>query len=479
MAVFASRRSLGGLLLGTLAVLAAACGGASTPPPPPGQTLVPGTGSFILLGKDQPLDNLLKFEITLTSVVLNPGNVSVLPQPVRLELTSLQMTQELVRLAQNIPPGTYTSVTLTFANPEIKFCPDPPAACDNPIEVQPPLQTTSVTVNVTFGIASGQLTGVLLDFNLASSVVTDPITGNITAINPVVTATVLNITGLAGEFEDEVGRVISVSVNPTSPTSGTFVFEPFSSCQQVTITVNSATEFEDFNEAIPPLANSFSSVQPGQILEVDADIRGDGTFLAEEVGLEEQDEAVDDEAEGLIVAVTRDPGTNEVTQFQMVLFDVAPCPATLPAQDLITVNVPASGVQFRIDDDGFVVNTNLFNDRTDLDVGQKVDVDATVAFTTSTTSITAEKIKLEDQTIRGTVIAGSIAPPSFSLDPNAALFPDQSITVQTVTGQTRFDDLPNGVASLVSNQAVRVKGLLFRLGAGEQSMLAKRVDGTP
>ncbi|MFQ5744921.1 MAG: DUF4382 domain-containing protein [Acidobacteriota bacterium] len=467
----------------SLALLGAGCGGGSTAPPPPAGVPAPGGGTVVVVGQDAPADNIVKFEVDLMSVVLNPGNVSVLPQPERIELTSMQLEPELIRLAQGIPAGSYTSITLTLANPEVKFCPDtiPPTVCTdaNIQEVEPPLTNSSVTVNISFSVVAGQVTGLVVDFDLAASLVTDPITEAITGVDPAavgaVTVTLLDITGVQDELEDITGRV--VSLNRTSSTSGTFVFEAFSSCDQITVTVDADTEFEDFDEANPPLANTFDGVQANQIVEVDIDIEGDGGMVAEKVELE--DELDDDDFEGLIIETTRD-GADRVTEFVMVLLEEPPCIASVPATDLITVTVPTDGsVIWRIDDDDFIVAATRFDEPAELEIGQKVDVDPVEDVTTATTAITAEKIKLEDQTIRGTVVTGSIVTPNFELDPNAALFPDQSIEVETVTGQTRFDDLPNGVASLTNNQAVRVKGLLFRLSAGVQQFFAKRVDGTP
>ncbi len=480
MGSFASPRSVGGLLVFARVLLAAGCSGSSTDPPP-GQAPGALSGSLALFGQDAPLDNLVKFEITVTGITLNPGNVQVsLPAAgVRLELTSLQITTDLIRLDQNIPAGTYTSVDLTFANPEIKFRRE--TAPFDIIELEPPglaLQPSSVTVNVSFSIASGLLTALLVDFDLRAMVVTDPTNNDaITGIDPAgnIAVSLVNVAGDVGEFEDEVGRVVSVNA-----TDSTFVFEPFSSCQQVTITTDISTVFEDFGKATPPLADAFASLQANQIVEVDADLRIDGTFLAEKVEFE--DDAMEDEIEGLIVDVTRDSVTGNVTQFQIVLFDVAPCTATLPADDIFTVNVPTDGsVRFCIDDDGFAIPFGVsFDGPKDLEVGQKVDVDPAVAdlsTITSATPITAEKIKLEDQTIRG-IVANPIADPTFELVPAAALFPDSPITVRTSL-ETEFDDLPNRVGSLSVNQTVRVKGLLFLNSISELELVAKRVDGTP
>ena len=474
MRSFAWSRSVGGLLVFVLVLLAAGCSGSSTVPPP-GQGSGALSGSLALFGQDAPLDNLVKFEITVTGITLNPGNVQVsLPAGgVRLELTSLQITTDLIRLDQNIPAGTYTSVDLTLANPEIKFRDETTGAIVELEDTQLPLQTSSVTINVSFSIVQGQLTALLFDFDLRAMVITDA-GGNITGVNPSgnITISLVNVAGDVGEFEDEIGRVVSINA-----TDSTFVFEPFSSCQQVTITTDTATVFEDF----APLANVFASLQVDQIVEVDADLRVDGTFLAEKVEFE--DDTMEDEIEGLIVEIpagARDAVTGAVSQFKMVLFDVAPCTANLPASDIFTVNVPTTpgAVDFRIDEDDLSVDPALFDGPEDLEVGQKVDVDPVEAL--GTDPITAEKIKLEDQTIRGTV-NGSPAAPNFELSPGSSLFtdPDNSITVRT-SSVTEFDDsLPLDVASLLVNQPVRVKGLLFRDLAGELIFEAKRVDGTP
>lgn len=440
------------------AVLVAGCGGgggsSSSTPPPPGAG--PGLGSAAVSIQDAPLDNLVKFEITVVNITLNPGNVSVLPSPKEIELTSLQLQPQLVRLAQNIPAGNYTSVTLQLQDAEIKFCPEPPTACTpqsvQEVEIN---QTFVVSRDVNITVTSGQMVGLLIDFDLAASVTQT--SNTITGLNPTFTVSVVNVGAQDDEFEG-TGRV--VSVNPQSATAGTFVLEVFGPCQQVTITVDANTEFEDF-------ADDFNSLAVNQIVEVDADLQLSGTLLAEEVELEDLEEG--NEAEGVIISVERDGVTQEVDSFTLVLHEVLPCSVTPPSTDLLTVAVN-TGTEFRIDDDGLSIDPSLtFEDSTDIDVGQKVEVDPEG---TLGASITAEKIKLKDQTIRGTV-NGTPTPPNFELDPASGLFPDQSITVQT-SSDTEFDDV-SGVSGLANGRNVRVRGLLFRTGAGQQSLVAKKV----
>ena len=451
-------------ILCALALAGASCGGAGVGTPSLGGGTSTGSASIFIT--DQPAADLVKLELTVTSIVFNPGNVSVLPQPKELEVTSLQMKQELFRLASNIPAGSYTSITFTFApTAEVEFFNSGTGSIQ---EVNVPVSPASVTVNVNFMISQGQTTGLLIDFNLPGSLVTNA-QGIITSINPMLTAIV--VTPLPDEFEEEAGRVVSVS--PTSTTAGTFVLELFDSCQQVTITVSANTEFEDFDEAVPPLPNTFASLMAGQVVEVDADLQANGTLLAKEVELEDDD--IEDEAEGLIVSVTRN-GSDEVTQFMMVPFEIAPCSAAVPTANTITVTVPSSGVEFRIDKEDLPVSNNLFDNRTKLDVGQRVDVDPTGSLSSGTTAITAEEIKLKDQTIRGTVI--SILPPTFRLDPSSDLFPDQDIVVLTFNN-TEFDNPPGSIAGLAGGDKVRVRGLLFRLGPGQHQFAAKHVREDP
>ena len=451
------------------ATVMTACGGGSSP----AGGVQSGTGALAISMGDGPLDNLVKFEITVVNITLNPGNVSVLPQPVEIELTSLALEPQLIRLASNIPAGNYTSITIQFSNPEIKFCPDPPTACteQNIQEISPPLQNVSVTINVNFSITGDATSAVVVDFDLRSSVVGGT-SGPITGVNPMLTAQVINVSGEPDEVEAE-GRV--VSVNRTSDTAGTFVLELFENCQQTTFTVDSSTAFEDFNEV--ELANSFASLVADQFVEVEADLRSDGTLLAKKVELAEESD--NEEIEGLVLSVQRDGG-GAATSFTLLAQQAVPCTATIPTDDTITVTVSSSSPPaFRIDaneEEESAIDSNLFNDPTDLAVGQKVEVDPMEPLSSS---ITAQQITLKRQTIRGAV-SGTPTPPTFELNPFLGLFDVDDgnglITVIT-SSQTEFDGV-TGVSSLTNGREVAVKGLLF-LNAGQLELVAEKVDATP
>jgi hypothetical protein len=136
--------------------------------------------------------------------------------------------------------------------------------------------------------------------------------------------------------------------------------------------VNASTEFEDFDEQ--GLANNFNSLMAGQMVEVEADLQSGGTILAKEVELE--DNEVEDEAEGLIISVTRNI-SDEVTQFVLSPLETVPCGAADLRQLHYGGRPGQRGPEFRIDEGDLPISSSLFDNRTKLDVGQMVEVDPT------------------------------------------------------------------------------------------------------
>ncbi len=65
---------------------------------------------------------LLSFAVTLTGATLNPGSVDLLSGkgPMPIEVKRLE-TESVFLSTANVPPGTFTSLALTFANPELTF----------------------------------------------------------------------------------------------------------------------------------------------------------------------------------------------------------------------------------------------------------------------------------------------------------------------------------------------------------------------
>src|SRR2546428_11422357 len=94
------------------------CGGSMSNP------LQPGRPALSVTVTDTPPAgvSILSFEVSVTGATLNPGNVDLLAGrgPVRIEVENLETESGFLNTAR-VAPGTYTSLNLTFANPELTF----------------------------------------------------------------------------------------------------------------------------------------------------------------------------------------------------------------------------------------------------------------------------------------------------------------------------------------------------------------------
>ena len=108
-------RAISTLFLSLALLMVSGCGGGggTTPPPPP------GSAPMTLFVRDAGAEKLLAFEIQLTGAALVSGTTeqSILAAPVELELKNLQLATMPLSL-NNVREGTYTTLRLTFANPE-------------------------------------------------------------------------------------------------------------------------------------------------------------------------------------------------------------------------------------------------------------------------------------------------------------------------------------------------------------------------
>ncbi len=437
--------------------------------------------------RDAPANNILKFEITVDRVRINPGNVVILglANSKDLELIGIGSEPTFLSKIGFITPGQYSDVTVTFSSPEITFCPDPGTDCRGAEKITPTLPTTTATASVNFSVDLNTTTALLLNFDIPASLVTD-VGGNITEIAPVLTASVVDIDTQVDEFR-EIGEVVAVS--RTTATTGTFSLRSFTTCETVTFSVEDTTAFEDYDE-LGFLANIFDNFEIGQFVRVTSDmertgegnVTGDTRRLAVNIEVEELNQGNEQVIVGPIVAITRDPDTFEVVDFSMFIRTTQPCPILNLADSFSIVAMTLSGLDatnFRVDGNEFtkslgMLDPTLFDDPDDLAVGQEVKVDPIGDIGPT---VTAGDLNLQLQEIRGTVAVTPTPPnPNFELDPTLDLFPDQSITVVTAT-PTAFVGIM-GVEGLMETQSVLVRGWLT-LELGELVFYAEKVELIP
>src|SRR5713226_3159516 len=272
----------------------------------------PGAAAVSVTMTDTPPAGvtLLSFEVSVTGATLNPGSVDLLggKGPIQIEVKQLETESAFLSTA-TVPAGTFTSLTLTFANPELTFKNDTGAALAGcavgaVCEIKPTGMLTStidfpgsgvvimtnspagIQVDVNPGTILGATLGV--DFSLAGAVSVQELT-----MKP------------AGELDDlddlrgAVQNLDTMNKKFTLHTSG----------GDFPITTDNNTEF-DFEACA---ANNFICLQNNQVVDVDAKLMAGGVFLAKRIGFE--DDAEDDELAGVVFKI------DDATHFEMVVLD--------------------------------------------------------------------------------------------------------------------------------------------------------------
>jgi len=451
-------RVLASLILLSFAWLAG-CSGGST-------NIMSGGGSapFSLTMTDTPpaTVTVLSFEVTVTSAVLNPNNVSLISTPTKIEVKHLE-TEAAFLSTVNVPAGTYSSITLNLTNPELTILNSGPAitafgqTCNTGqvCEFKP-----NVAANVTISssppfplvVSGSSPTGLLVDLNL-NNLISNTLGIDFTAAGAV-TVTQLTGAGLPQGQLEEIEDLVGVVANKDA-TNNQFSLQTTQG--NFLVKVDTTTEFEKFDQA-GCSANNFTCVANGQIVEVDLRLMAAGGFLAKKIELE--DAALDDELEGVISSVTSS------TQFKMVVIEELRDIASVEVGNPVTVNLQV-GASFRVDTDGLNVPSGLqaaFEGATDtsqLLPGQEVQVRVRSLLAGPPITVSTDRVRLRFSRFRATV-TGAPSGFIFNVTNLPSLFTSAGITqirVQT-SSQTEFEGV-SGVSALNSGDTVSLRGLLF------------------
>lgn len=403
---------------------------------------------------------IVKFELTVNMITLtgsggtaNTGNL--LTKPAEVEFSHQAGTFETLTVT-NVPPGTYSGATVTVSNPEVVVLTGSPPA---PAKVPATLTSGTVTVSfaspITFGPNSNSVLN--LDLDLAASVTLNgnPITS--ATVTPAFTATASTVAVNVNDDEDEIDDLHG-SVKAINAPNFTITTQS----GDVTFVTNSSTRFKDG-------LTQLSDLKVGAIVEVDADMQANGTLLATKVELEGEREG--DEVEGIISDVTSSgtpPVATKITIIHQVDSDGSSSIAPLTVD--VTIN---NNTRFSVRTDKLTLTTVPAFDAAHIGKGQRVEADAS---SVSSPPIVADRLKLREQAIIGT-IAATPAPTATGF--TVTLAPGSALA--TLSGQTSIPvSIVNGTkiksgASLAAGATVRVRGLVFVNGSA-YSAIAARID---
>lgn len=462
------------LLFLTLALIVAAtfnggCGGSSTMAPPP----VPNSAQVSVSMTDAPPAGVtvMSFEVSLTGASLNPGGADLLAGkgPIRIEVKHLETEAAFLSTA-SVSPGTFSSVNMTFANPELTFQNNTGAvlagcAVGAVCEIKPTGTLTS-TVNFPspgFTLNASSSAGLLVDVNL--NTLLSPALGVDFGASGATSVQQLPQPAQEGGQVEELDDLIGIVANKDG-TNNQFTLQTTQG--NFTVSVDSSTQFENFSSCT---SSNFTCVLNGQSVEVDLVMMAAGSFVAKKIELE--DDAADDELEGVVFKI------DSATQFEMVVVEELRDVANVSVGNPIIVTLQ-SGAGFQLDTNGLSVPSTLQQafesavDTSQLVVGQDVQVRDRSLSAGPPITIATDRVRLRMTRFTATE-SGAPSGSNFNVASLPGLFTGAGITqiqVQT-SSQTNFENVI-GIADLADGAIVSLRGLLF-LSAPNPVLIADKV----
>jgi hypothetical protein len=452
------------ILAGMLIVGCGGGGGTPAPPPPP-----PATSSTQIRVGDATTDRVLAYQVTIGNISLTPtgsGSSQQIQVPTnRIDLSHMAGKLEPLVIV-NAPQGTYASATVNIANPVVIYLSGVGTLATALGSSQ------SVTVNFSPALTIGTSPAILnIDINAASTLSTD-VSGNVINVtfpsssitvstSPIVTENLQQDT--TGEIESVVGQVAGIS-------GANFTLNGAQGGGQLVFATDGSTLFLGGLTNLASLTN--------QIVRIDGTTRADGTLLARRVeGVESQ---TGSEVNGVITSVIGAPAA---------FLTIVSQGGTGSGMDSSKIggpfNINVSGVaagnfgvnQGRTDFTGLAVPSATFPfDATTLRAGQRISIGSPGSVPLINGTITADKIRLEQQAVTGvvsnfTVGTGGAATFDLTLPSTSLLVGTLTPTVVHVFQQPGTD---NRFGTISNTKTVRVRGLLFWTGS-TFNMIARRI----
>ena len=438
------------------------CGGSTSGSDPGGED----QASVFTVGTDAPLPSVVSCQIMVTGVTINNGttNVPVLTTPQVVDFAQLSGLHQLLDL-NAVPPGTYSSATVTIASPVIGFIDttqNPPAINT----INGTLTQSSVTVNFAnpFVLSAADLVGLRMEFDLRQSLQTDQ-NGQVTGtVDPVFHMQLLNATDSNVSIDDFHAGVVGVTGDNTFTVQGP-------KGRQWTVQTSASTVLDD--PSIP--VNSFTTNTiveiSGQLDPVSHDID------ASEIEVVSNDKFV---LGGLFTSIR--PPSGPASQADLYVRYELPDIDGIQDGQIETLALTGSE-RYKIANINNPITTLLFNNSA-LAAGQVVDIGGSLTTTNGVPTLTVHRVVLRRQGQAGTWVPGSTVVQSgnagsFSLndDWTAGVLLPSPLTVLT-TNATIFINL-DGLSGLSGSQAlpIRVVGfILINPATNQPVMVARSVE---
>jgi len=445
---------LSGILVLAMMAVASGCGGGASSST--STSVQQESGSVFVNGTDAPLPSVLSFQVDITGMTVSDGTnppVSVLNGTQTIDFARLNGLHTLLDI-NSIPAGTYTSVNVTLANPEIVYLnvtnpqttpPTRPTVTTLNATTSPAVTLTQSSVNISLSnpltVSAGDIIGLSFDFDLRHSIQVDS-NGNFTGVvNPTLDLNAVTPGDSDAYIDDFVAGVINTGTN-------SFMIQgPHG--HQFTVNVNDQTEWET-NETIANLTST-------SIVEISGSIDAtSGAILADTVAILSQNSFY---AGGLITYV--DPATGAANDFDLYVRSVLPAGAGFQSEQISTIDLSGNENYFiywwHNKFTSFLFNSSL------LVPGQHVSIGG--PFTNG--AVTVKRVILRHEGHNGAWVIGSTdtGAGTFQLNSNglAGVLFNGPVTVYC-TPLTVFKGGLTGLSSLTGSAAInlRVVGLVLK-----------------
>jgi hypothetical protein len=465
------------LSLTAAAFVAAGCGnGAIT-----GSTSS-ATGPAFVVGTDAPLASVVSFPVVVETAELTNSSgstASLITGTPTVDFARFNGLQTLLDM-NDVPTGTYTSVTITLGAGTIGYLSTgsgAPTIATMPATYTPSSSSTvSVTLDTPLVIGTGNPpVGLRIDFDLAKSIAVDS-TGAITGdVTPTFHINTVARTDTGAHIDELVGGVVAAPSGTTEPNS--FVIAgPHG--EKFTINTTSSTDWD--GAATLAALNTNSIVQvAGQLDPADQTLDADEVAIVSDSGFY---------ATGQITYVTPPPpATGAASSFDLYVRALEPTDVSGSTGMPVSLGNIAQ-VDLTGNEKYFVYwmrnpFTNFFFNSSALVAGQDVAIGGPDSgVTPGAATLSVSRIHLRNWGFNGTIVAGSenATQGSFQMQVKgfAGVLIPETITVY-LGGNCDFRYGLGAFSDLTDGESIRVVGLLLKNPANGQVVLwARHVDGS-
>lgn len=405
--------------------------------------------SVFTVGTDASLPSVISCQIMVSGVTLYNGttNVPVLTVPQVVDFAQLSGLHQLLDL-NTVPPGTYTSATVTISSPVIAFIDttqSPPVINT----INGTLTQSTVTVNFAspFMLNAGDLVGLRMEFDLQQSLQTTNGQVNGT-VDPVFHMQLLNATDSEVSIDDFAAGVVGVTSDSTFVVQGP-------KGRQWTVQTSANTVFDDPSEPISSFTTNTIVLISGQLDPVSKDID------ASEIEVVSNDKFF---LAGLFTSIR--PPSGPATQADLYVRSELPDINGIQDGQITTLSLNGTET-YKIANINNPITTLLFNNSA-LAAGQSVGIGGLLVTTNGVPTLTVHRVVLRRQGQQGSWVPGSTVVQSgnngsFSFTDNwtAGVLLPNPLTVITTNG-TDFINL-SGLSALTGAQPIPLRVVGFIL----------------